>query len=533
MTQPWNLGRYLAFHGLLWLCLAGSASATSVTGQVYLDQNQNGVRDSAEHGLAGVAISNGRDVVRSDTQGRYQIELRDGDTLFVIKPANYQFHRGADGSLRYWQHRAPDGVGQELRYGGIGPSQADGQFGLIAEADDSAESPLEVLVLADPQPKTQRDVEYFRRDIVQPIIGKHGAALGVVLGDVVNDDLILFDGIAEALGQLSVPWLVVSGNHDIDFDAADDAQSLLSFRQRFGPDTFAWETPQAVFIALDDVIYHGSQTRRYVGGLRDDQFEFLHNYLKDMDEQRLLVLMLHIPLFNTYRDDDSFRPADRQRLFDLLSRFPRRLILSGHTHAQRHHFHDQQSGWKGATPLHEYNVGTACGGYWSGPFDAAGIPDARMADGTPNGFATLRIDGSGDYQLRYQAARQSDHPGIELSGPAVLRKGSWPGVGLYANVLMGWADTRVEIRIDQGEWRPMRYSPGFDRQVLLENLLDDQAAALRGYDRLPEAEVSQHRWRSALPTDLALGTHEVEVRAFDPWVGELRARTEYRLVESP
>ena len=82
-------------------------------------------------------------------------------------------------------------------------------------------------------------------------------------------------------------------------------------------------------------------------------------------------------------------------LFAMLRDFPHVLVLSAHSHAQRHVFHDASSGWQGAAPLHEYNVGAACGGYWSGVKDADGIPDSRMSDGTPNGYASARFAADG------------------------------------------------------------------------------------------------------------------------------------------
>ena len=68
-----------------------------------------------------------------------------------------------------------------------------------------------------------------------------------------------------------------------------------------------------------------------------------------------------------------------------------------------------------------------------------------------------------------------------------------------------------------------------DPRLLAENARDDAAGALRGYDRSPEAVPSMHLWRGALPTGLQSGEHAIEVRAFDPWHGEQRARTRYQL----
>ena len=152
-----------------------------------------------------------------------------------------------------------------------------------------------------------------------------------------------------------------------------------------------------------------------------------------------------------------------------------------------------------------------------------------MADGTPNGYARLRVDAGGAYALSWHSARDADGSGIGLHAPRVLRKGAYPAWGVFANVYMGDAETRVEYRIDGGEWRPMKRVEQPDPRLLVENMRDDTADALRGYDRSPEAEASQHLWRGALPTDLAEGEHAVEVRAFDRWQGERSARTSYRL----
>src|SRR3546814_3204879 len=113
---------------------------------------------------------------------------------------------------------------------------------------------------------------------------------------------------------------------------------------------------------------------------------------------------MHIPLFEP-AGRDTFRDADRERLFALLRDFPHVLVLSAHSHTQQHWFHDTATGWHGAQPLHEYNVGAACGAFWSGVKDADGIPDATMADGTPNGHATLKVSRGGRYALAWHPAR--------------------------------------------------------------------------------------------------------------------------------
>lgn len=405
-------------------------------------------------------------------------------------------------------------------------------------APATARDALTVLLFADPQVKSMRDVDYYARDIVEPLRADTGmgADLGISLGDIVDDVVALYPEVNAVTARLGIPWLHVPGNHDLDPGSEGDEGSLSAFHRSYGPDSYVREEPEAAFVVLDNVVKLPGARGGYVGGLREDQFALLEAWLPTQPRDRLLVLAMHIPLFDTAAAGraGTFRRADRERLFAMLRDFPRVLVLSGHRHTQRHYRHGPADGWHGATPLHEYNVGAASGAFWSGAPDADGIPDATMADGTPNGHALLKIDADGDYRLSWHPARlPADDPALTaamaLHAPAVLRHGAYPAWAVYANVFMGEDDSVVEYRIDGGAWRAMAKVLRADPRLLAENVRDDAAGALRGYDRSPEAEVSAHLWRGALPTDLDPGEHEVEVRTFDRWLGEQRAVTRYRL----
>ncbi len=389
----------------------------------------------------------------------------------------------------------------------------------------------QLLVFGDPQVKSVADVDYYRRDIVAPVLGQHVARLGIVLGDLVDDAPALYPQVKAVTERLGIPWLYAPGNHDVDREATSDTDSLNQFHAAIGPDTFARETALANVVVLDDVIVQPKQSPTYIGGLREDQFAFLERWLPTLPNDKLLVLAMHIPLFEP-DGKDTFRDTDRVRLFALLKGFPHLLVLSAHTHIQQQVFHSEKDGWHGAQPLHEYNVGAACGAFWSGVKDAAGIPAATMADGTPNGYAVLTVKAGGDYALAWHNARDPADTQIGLHALKVLRRGAYPAWGVYANVYMGDADSRVDYRIDSGAWKPMRKVLAADPALLLENARDDDADALRGFDRSPEAKPSPHLWRGALPTDLAEGEHVIEVRAFDRWRGEVRAQTTYRLTNA-
>lgn len=525
----------LAFPGCI--SAARGSDTDSSCYRVFEDRDGNGRQSPGERGLAGIRVSDGVELATTDTRGHFQLSPVPGRTLFVIKPAGFEAPRRTD-ELPGFRAHGPRATQQAPRDDNqSGKADACPRFGL--RRAPRRVQPLDVLVFADPQPKSLQDVDYFDRDIVQPLLRsvspkRPAADLGLSLGDIVNDDLSLLPAVAHVTAQLHTPWLYVAGNHDMDLGATRDEDALQSFRHQFGPDTFAWEEHAANFVVLDDVVYLPGQRPSYIGGLRDDQFTFLERYLRTADPRRLLVIAVHIPLFPD--GGQTFRVADRLRLFALLKPFPKVLVLSGHGHVQRHVFHDASTGWTGAPPLHEYNVGAACGAFWSGVKDAEGIPDSTMADGTPNGYARMRVEPDGRYALSWHPARLRTEDAsftrtMALHAPRVLRHGAYPAWGVYANVFMAPPDACVEFRIDDGPWKPMSRVERADPRLVTENVRDDEATTLRGYDRSPEAQPSTHLWRGALPTDLPPGTHRIDVRAADTDPATL-ASTTYRLEEA-
>lgn len=506
-------------------------------GIVFNDLDGNGLRSRGEAGIAGAKVSDGVEIAVTRHDGSYELASVAGRIVFVIKPAGYAAPKRSDGLPAFWKELAATAAHDSPSAHGaaICPDLP------LTVAPPIGDSPLDVLVFSDPQPKSLTDVDYYQRDIVDPLLSARAsprsriADLGLSLGDIVHDDLSLYPAIKRATAQLRVPWLHVPGNHDLDLQATRDEDSLQTFHEQFGPDSFAWEERQAAFVMLDDVVYQPGHKPAYIGGFRPDQFRFLKNYLPTLPHDRLLVVAVHIPLFPD--GGETFRSGDRARLFELLQDFPHLLVLSGHGHVQRQFFHDTATGWHGAHALHEYNVGAACGAFWSGLKDAQGIPDATMADGTPNGYARLRVDAQGGYALSWHPARLPGNvpdftQAMALHAPAVLRRGAYPAWGVYANVFMGRSGLRVEYRIDGGDWKPMTRVDRADPRLVAENVRDDTAPALRGFDRSPEAQISTHLWRGALPTDLSTGVHRVDVREFDPWTGVQQASTAYSLQEA-
>ena len=481
----------------LALMAFSSAAATPVSGTVFDDRNANGVHDAGERGVAGVAVSDGTAVVVSDADGHYQLAAADGAMIFVIKPRGWRPPVDGENLPQFYRRRAP-------------ASAAVVDFPLIASDEPDH---FRALVFTDTQVASTQEVGFLEKTIVAKLAGEKGFAFGVTLGDVVNDRHDLFAPLNQVMGRVGVPWYNLFGNHDLDLGAGDDRRSSASFEAVYGPSTYAFHYGGALFVALNDVRHLGGP--RYIGGLREDQFTFLANLLRVTPRDELVVLMMHIPWFYpSPANAETFRVADRARLFALLQDRPHNLWLSGHTHYQRHVFYGAADGWSGASPLHEFNAAAACGGFWGGPADASGIPISTMWDGTPHGYAILDLDGTAA-RTEYLSARDAADYQIALHAPQTARAGIGY-VSFWANVFNGHDGWTVESRVDGRSWSAMRrvleWDPAYAERYLAQDVM---AEPLPG-KRLPDPTVCYHLWRAYLPADLAAGGHTIEVRATNP-----------------
>lgn len=488
----------------------------TVEGTVYIDQNNNGQLDSGEEGLSDVAVSNGHEVVLTDDAGVYSLNIdeRDGH-VFVIKPSGYELR--VDGLNRpqfYYLHKR-DGS-PDLDFKGVeptGPLPESVDFPLL-EASDS--DTFRVLLFGDPQPYTEREVTYFDRDIVSELKNVEGFKFGITLGDIVGDDLDLFQSYSRATGKIGLPWFHVQGNHDMNYDAETDEYADETFEAVFGPPTYSFNDGMAHFIILDDVVYpRPDGNSGYIGGLTEKQLTFIENDLRHVPNDHLVVLAFHIPMFIP-ENRKTFRRADRRHLFELLKEYPNTLSISAHTHIQQFHFFDEEEGWRRLTPHIHYNVGTTNGDWWSGVPDERGIPPTMMRDGTPNGYAMLDIEGN-SFTIDYKAAGKPENYRVSLWGPELVPQDSWHGAALYVNYFLGNKFTQVDYRVKEYDdtWRPMSRVKSEDPHVSLQRLKWDRSDTLLPGRRPSNPVESTHLWRGGVPNNLPLGEQVIEIRVID------------------
>ena len=515
---------------LCTLLLAGGfalnlSAQQDATGTVYADANGNGRRDAGETGIADVSVTNGVEVVRTQSDGTYQLPVGDDHIIAVIKPAGYAVPVDEYNLPRFYRIHKPAGSPQ-LRYAGVTPTGELPQavdFGLLpAEEHDK----FTALIFGDPQPYTLEDMDWFARGVVSEVEGIENIPFGLSLGDLVGDNLDLFNPYIEVVRSVGIPWYNLMGNHDMNYDATRDEQSDESYEARFGPANYAFNYGRVHFIVLDDILYPDPRdSSGYWGGFRADQLDFVENDLAFVPEDHLVVLAFHIPL---EEEGDSYRDADRERLFDLLERFPHTLSLSAHTHIQRQNYFGREHGLERDTPHHEYNVGTTSGDWYSGRLNEDGIPVSTMRDGTPKGYAFLHFDGNA-YTAEYRVAGKPADYQMEIFNPRVVAHGRNTKAGIYVNFFMGREGDTVEYRVDDGDWTAMKHvreqDPAYEASVYAYDTADELLDGRRGSNPIP----STHLWRGDIPAKLSPGEHRIEVRATDQFGKTHTGTSSYRL----
>jgi len=85
------------------------AESAVVKGYVFLDKNNNGVRDPGEPGIRGVSVSNGKDVVQTDSRGLYTLPGLDEMVVFISKPAGFAPPLNANNIPRFFYIHEPNG----------------------------------------------------------------------------------------------------------------------------------------------------------------------------------------------------------------------------------------------------------------------------------------------------------------------------------------------------------------------------------------------------------------------------------------
>lgn len=490
-----------------------------VEGKVYEDQNENGQWDEGETGISEVMVSNQREVIRTDEDGNYRLPIAEEMIIFVTKPAGYEFLLNGNNLPEFYYIHQPEGSPEGLSHPGLeptGPLPKSVNFGLISS---ERKDRFTAIAFGDPQPRDNIELSYFRDDVVAEMANVE-ADLSLVLGDIMFDDLSMYERYNSIMRTMEIPVFNIVGNHDINYDSIEydedgNRYAKETFKRFYGPTYFSYNYGQVHFMALDNIDYFEDPDEEgsgaYRGYLSDQQLEWIENDLDYVDKDQLIVLMGHIPLFGWEGDEPYLNTMNRESLIRLLDDYSNVLFLCGHIHMNYHHFLGNKLGRTNSRPIHHIATSAASGTWWGGPENEYGVPITTQRDGVPNGYHLLRFDGN-SYTERYKGAGFGENYQLRIESPrSRLSVEKTKDEEILVNIFNGSKRSSVEYRINEGEWTEMDHvetgmSPFVQKlQKRTEDTHSDWINPTR----------TNHLWKADFPQNIPVGISKLTVRTQD------------------
>ncbi len=300
---------------------------------------------------------------------------------------------------------------------------------------------LRVALVGDPQVDDSTEMGYARRSVYRELYGRRDLDMCIFLGDMVNDNMSLLPESVGVVDSLPYQCFMVPGNHDRDVYRGPKSSSyrsrdLSTWRKVVGYVDTSFVRGNVRFVLMNNVRHSDSGMTDYVGGFTDRQKHWLDSVLnrcvgetsgkmlsRAERNPSLTILATHIP-FSQMKGRDS--------VLALVPDTSRLLLVSGHTHFVSR-----------GDSLRELIVGAACGSWWRGVKDSAGIPYALQSCGAPRGYFVADIHRNGTYDLSYKCIGRPASD--QLSVWAVPNDSTGRSYRLYINVFGGSSDGIVRI----------------------------------------------------------------------------------------
>ncbi len=380
---------------LLALCSCGKEPAGTDGSDSDVVKNPNvfgKVCDAEGNAIAGVVVSDGFSSVKTDAAGEYKLEadLDKAKFIFVSQPAGYRAE-------------VKDGLSKFYKVLGSGDVKPDGgrytvDFTLERIADPERYT---VVISADPQPRernvsTNLDkiayhsldcVDDLFRDIKEnPDVMSGTNVCGIVLGDIVHENMNLYANYKNNLKDLPFPTYAVIGNHDNNTKYADDDKAAGDFESHFGPRNYSFNLGKIHVVVLDNLIMgKDGDPKAYTQGLTDDIWKWLKSDLKHVDRSSTVMVCAHSPMFRLEDGSERYASGNTRHGWDyanLFNEFKKVYAWAGHTHTMFNYIPAESSK---TCNVETHTLSRSTGALWTNEW--------VCNDGTPRGYVVLKIDG--------------------------------------------------------------------------------------------------------------------------------------------
>ena len=346
--------------------------------------------------LAGVIVSNGRQVARTDAAGKYSLPTgpNAGRFIFVCCPRGHwtdDFYRPIEKAIR--QER----VDFMLR-----PISQPDRFDFVFAADLSN--------LGDASQETGR--RKTKASLAEICSLSPRPAFLWIQGDlgITADDGTRF---IDCLKTATIPTRLGIGNHEI---YPSEANPKGKYEQLFGPTYYSFDWGPVHFVVLDGNM-PADVRGNSLGTVEPRELAWLEADLAVQPADKPIIVGVHIPIVSTYEARRSdltetegpfWQSANRSQVTSLLARHNVRLVLQGHMHE------NERITLGGIEYVESVSLS---GSWWYG-----GSKFERATDGSPRGYRIVSVDGN-KISHRYQSScesrvqRQGEFMGLQKTLP--------------------------------------------------------------------------------------------------------------------
>lgn len=391
---------------LAWCVIASCAPKANIKGRVLADGKA----------LAGVLVSDGEQIVTTDSKGRYAIcSTKKDSVVFVITPSGYVCS-SQDGLRPSFWAKVDAPAGKVEKHDFFLKKEEQSFYTAILTAD--------MHLSKDPR---RDDLERFS-DIVLPkidSIAKAASLKGPVytmnLGDITHDVYWYEMGFTgedavEYLKEVGYPTLMyaLSGNHDNDGAIVGenvDERAAWQYRKLWGPSHYSMNIGSDHWVMLDDIIYINTEgqgkkapgikgARDYDEAFREDQLEWLAKDLSFVPDTARVFICAHCPMLACLKKDKLKLPEEQVAYVDsLLSRFEKGAIhFAGHVHRFDVCYCEQYPSFI------QYALPATSGVMWETPKDCP----IYAADGADGGVMVLSSEQGSEPVMNYHTYRYGE-----------------------------------------------------------------------------------------------------------------------------
>ena len=385
------------------------------------DITLTGVVCCGDEPVAGVAVTDGVNIVRTDADGIYRLaSQKKYGLVYLSVPAGYEPLGKENGIVPdFWATTT------------LAPKKRERHDFELKKVDDSRVS---MIICTDSHlcNSDRGDLQFFTQNhmpVVRRVYDevKDAPVYTVILGDITWDRFwtmtgFSIDNVVPYLTENNYPTQVytVMGNHDNDpsVPAGENTDLLATARYRnvFGPTFYSMDKGGFHFVMLDNIVYKNEfnpkeklkpgvvGSRNYDVYVDEAQIDWLRKDLAAVAKSTPIVVCMHSPLRRMAENGGvkaAFKKGKEQALLDLLKEYESVRIFAGHMH-QSHCLPIE-----GYPNITEYTLPSVCGELWKTP-KHTGINFCD--DGSWAGFMLCTFDGGTLRNRTYYSQTGSDSP---------------------------------------------------------------------------------------------------------------------------